>query len=566
MATATATRQPPNGNSATALPGSPVQPPYRSYEEGEYVVFEDVPVWCEHYSRQADQHFGPEELAQVVARCNERIEETNDFAPLVIRHTKDDGSADPPVVGLAGPFKLGTIGKQKPKTAILARMRFFKSDFDLAKRYPRVSVEYWFSKQDPTNGYFDPISLLGAETPELDLGIRYARRHAGRGEMCSRYSKTVIGFGDDKQRADYAASAMPGGVNTFVPTTAGMQGADHDRQRSGGHDRIDYDRDGAGRLPSPIDAAAIAQIVEALRPTIAEIVMQMVPVPQPQQQRDASELGDPYAADLDSGLDADADVDDADDMAGAEPFHADSAPAGPDGPSDLAGDADADNSDSEPSGTDGGKDAAAGSAPDSRSSKKEKHTMSVATAKDKQDDKTRSSQQTAGGDDTAVARYQKQVNDLTRERDEIKAKYEKAVRDASDSKAELKELQDRVGAIEANARHSARYAKLRDLEAEGYQFDIEDELKDFAQVSDEEFARHESRIRAHYSRVPLNGMQLTRPKSEGPDGNEATSDERARYSKEAAVNVERARREGQHADYGTELKAIYAREKKRMPE
>src|SRR5690606_880244 len=143
-------------------------------------------------------HFGRRELQRVCERCNERIEDTDDYVPIVLRHTGDD--IDPPVVGFAGPFRMGTVGNKKPLPAILARYRVFKKDAERVKRYPRVSVEYRFTSSAPANGYFDPISLLGAETPELDLGIRYGRRNSA-----------------DMQVLQYA-SAVPSGANAFIPS------------------------------------------------------------------------------------------------------------------------------------------------------------------------------------------------------------------------------------------------------------------------------------------------------------------------------------------------------------
>lgn len=545
--------------------GRVATPPYRSYEDGDFIVYEDVPVWCEHFSKQAEQHFGPAELARVVERCNGRIDDTDDYSPIVIRHTKGDdgsGSDDPPVVGLAGPFKLGQIGKLNPKAAILARMRFFKSEADRVKRYPRVSVEYWFSKKDPTNGYFDPISILGADTPELDLGLRYGKH--GDDEVCSRFSKNIT-F-DDLARADYAATSSPGGSNTFVPgmggsgsMSAGQKRRDADQDDDNADDSDDnadgsaqYERESCASdlNGAKLSAASIAQIVEAIRPVVREIIVQELPAPQSPEQFSA-EANAPKSGDVPvTG-------------AGAESTTTDSAPAG----ADLDGDGDTDIAigEEQPSGMEGGRDAAAGSKGKPQTSSKGKPPMFV-DLKDKKDDKARSSAQAAGNDDTAVARYQKQVDDLTKERDELRAKYEKASRESTDKTVELDEIKSRVSAIEADGRRNARYAKLRDLYAEGYVFELDDELKEFADASDEEFARHESRIRAHYQRVPIGRAIPLAPATHiGPNGKEVSPEDRERFAKEAAGNVAKARAEGKSASYGDELKAVYAREKKEMP-
>lgn len=575
-------------------------PEYRSYEDGEYVIYEDVPVWCEHYSRLVDQHFGGDELAKVAERCNERITETGDYSPIVLRHTKEDGANDPPVVGLAGPFKVGTIGKSKPKAAILARMRFFKSDIDQVKRYPRVSVEYWFKKSDPTNGYFDPISLLGAETPELDLGLRYSKRTED-GEKCIRYRRTInlgddsgdacTDNGDDTARADYAATAAPGGANTFVPNMSGDDDGKKKRKPGdgGAMDSVDYDRNGndsnSGQAGGPLSAAAIAQLVEAMRPVMKEIVMEMVPTPPPPPSPE--ETAEPFSADASAAEGSDGA---GDDVAGAGLNPPGSAPAG-DG-SDVAG-----KSSNEPGGQDGssGREAAAGDGSKSKSfnpKKAEAEDMANSTDKSKakysadlNGEFTKIVSETPANlkaADGVVARYEKlakqsielidsigaKLDTAATERDEYRAKYEKATREATDKGAALTELSARVESIEADRRHSARYAKLQDLvHQDGYMIDIEDELKDFASADDAAFDRHVERIKSKYQRVPLRGLPVAPGRFEGkrPE-NEANESDREKFSKQAAEDVFQARQRGDKSvTYESALKAVYQKANKAIP-
>lgn len=573
MATATA----PKSKAGRAPTLAIAQPPYHSYEDADgFVVYEDVPVWCEHFSKQADQHFGPDELTRVVERCNARIDDTDDYSPIVIRHTKDEGDSDPPVVGLAGPFKLGTIGKKNPKAAILARMRFFKGDAERVKRYPRVSVEYWFSKKDPTNGFFDPISILGADTPELDLGLRYSKAAHGdkNGLYVTRYSALAFG---ELSRADYAAAANPGGgggSNTFMPGTGvgkgkaskkpkananddpGDDGIDADECTEHGctdDDPAQYEREGSGEGKSsggsaglngvPMNAAALAQFVEAVRPVIREIITQEMPTPQPPQ---IAEPAPPVGMNSKSNMSADDPG-----SAGAEPFPpSGSAPAG----------------NETPGGMDEGQDAPAGLKSNPKSPSKGNNPM----ADDANKDKARNSAAAGGGDDTAVARYQKQVNDLTTERDELKAKYEKATREVTDTKAELVEVKSRIDAIEAEGRKNARYAKLIKLRDEGYttltdEF-VDEKLAKYAKRDDEMFEELLSDIRMNHSRVPIGrGLPMARATHEGPDGKQVSPEERERFAKEAAGEVAKARSEGKSLVYGDALKAVYAKAKKEIP-
>jgi hypothetical protein len=605
MATATATpnqrHTPFGGGSQPALMGVP-GPEFRSYEEGDYVVYEDVPVWCEHYSRLVGKKFGPSELAQVTARCNERITETGDYSPLVLRHTKEAGDNTPPVVGLAGPFKMGRIGNKKPKAAILARMRFRKEDIDQVKRHPRVSVEYWFSPDDPTNGFFDPISLLGAETPELDLGLRYSKEDAHAGEKCIRYHRTV-NFGDPAalNRADYAADAAPGGANTFIPGQAGTAGDPKRRKPdgAGSMDSIDYDRDGQQPFSGPLNALALAQMVAAMRPVIKEIVMEMVPAPQPPspeqneiaEQFSADGAGDASDANNMGALAGEGSAGAGDDVAGAGLPRTDSAPA-----VNGLGDA-SDESMGDPGSQDGdsGRDAAAGGGSKSKSPKPKQAEAEDMADSNTSKGKAKYSAELSGeltkivgetpanlkAADSVVARYEKfatqsiakidalgaSLDTITAERDMLKANYEKASRESGSKSQEIAELTARVGVIEADARHNARYAKLQDLVSkDGYTFDIEEELKDFAAVDDATFDKHIERIKKNFQRVPMRGLPLASGRHEGPGADEPTEEERALYAKEAAEEAYQAKQRGDRSvTFGTALLARYEKAKKKMP-
>ncbi len=102
---------------------------YETYEDGDFVVYENVPVWKEHVNEDGVR-FDKAALDRVVARCNHRIEDTGDFSAITLRHT-DDGASDfiPPVVGFAGPYSLVKLGNLKPLWHIVAdKFRIFKED------------------------------------------------------------------------------------------------------------------------------------------------------------------------------------------------------------------------------------------------------------------------------------------------------------------------------------------------------------------------------------------------------------------------------------------------------
>lgn len=245
--------------------------PAECYEEGDFVVYDDVPVWKEHVNHRdfgQPVPFDCEAMERVCRRSNERIEETGDYAPIVIRHTKDDGTFEPKVVGFAGPYHTRQLGKKKPVRAICARLRFFKRDLDEIKRYPRVSVEYWATKSQPTNGYLDPIALLGAETPELDLGIRYQKNTDSL--VCCRYAAAV------------ANPTAPAGANAFLPSDSR---------------KVAYAKESPVML-SPED---LQQIVDALTPVIEAKLGEMTAPPDDTAPADIEPPPDNAGAPPDAG-------------------------------------------------------------------------------------------------------------------------------------------------------------------------------------------------------------------------------------------------------------------------
>lgn len=601
-------------------------------EEGGFIVYEDVPVWTEHYSKAIGERFSEDDLHRIAAKCNQRIEDTGDYALLTVRHTKDDPDSEPPpVVGMAGPFHVGTFGNKSPKPAIFARFACYKEDREVVRRHPRVSVEYAYTKRDPKGGYFDVISLLGAEAPELDLGLRYAKRLAADPELCiGRYSRTVEFVdpdearisgqdGGDEEIARYAAEAMPGGSNAYVPggggglrkpkgkkgkpasspdssarhsridsgdgsksTTSSASGAKDivPSSQQGGPSQGGSDQGGSGHGSNGQGATVsygdqrgslsrvdISQIVAAMLPSIEESIRRIIPAPQPPPIENSSPDGDHDSdgdgldiADDDADSDPDSDSDfDVDALA-------DDAEAGSQGSSSKhAGGTDA-----------GGRDASA-SAPKTppagkkRPPKKERFSMSDKQIAN-QDDQSGSRKPS---DAIEIARYKKQISDLASERDkavaerdEYRAKYEKTNRESSDKGELIEQLKSRVDAIDAERRYNARYAKLMAIQNDGYKLDLEAEAKDCAAMNDDEFSRHESRIKANYQRIPVTMLPMDRPTHIGSRSHQETEismDERAKYDKQARSLVYRARQDGKQLEYLDAIRQVYQEAGKTMP-
>jgi len=176
----------------------------KTFPDEEFFLVRDVPVFTAHEAELSDGRrvvFGPEELAAIVENCNRRIEETGDYAVITLGHTPvpGEGGPQPEVVGFAGPFRLGEFAG---KPAILCDFHIFREYKDVLRRYPRRSPEFRLV-DDLRRTHLDPIALLGAAPPRLDMGLTLLYTERQGNVLVERY-----------------AAVMPAGGNTFVPSYA----------------------------------------------------------------------------------------------------------------------------------------------------------------------------------------------------------------------------------------------------------------------------------------------------------------------------------------------------------
>lgn len=123
-------------------------------------------------------------LKQIVEQCNARIEDTGDLVPITAGHTSDDPSVpEPDILGYACNFRMGSIGKDTPRAAIMCDMRIHRDNMERVKQLPRRSIELWpdlvidpvvLKKAD--RPAVDSIALLGAERPARDLGLMFHKK------------------------------------------------------------------------------------------------------------------------------------------------------------------------------------------------------------------------------------------------------------------------------------------------------------------------------------------------------------------------------------------------------
>ncbi len=146
----------------------------------EFTDSDDVVILDEHMLKDENGkpiiYIGPARLRYIAERANQRIKDTGDETPVVIGHTKDDADEDdqPEIVGFARNFRVKQFFKTGKK-AIYATISFLTSKLERIKQFPRRSVELWLS-----DWKIDPISLLGATTPERDLGLLRLSRDGAR--------------------------------------------------------------------------------------------------------------------------------------------------------------------------------------------------------------------------------------------------------------------------------------------------------------------------------------------------------------------------------------------------
>ena len=201
------------------LPRANVRPASEPFPEEQFVTIPNVPVFAEHQTKSRDGRtlrFSRDELQAVANRCNQRISETGDYAAISVGHTSDPGEPHqtPEVIGAAGPFRLGLLGEsgQRQRYCILADFHVRRDRLDRYNANPRRSPELWL-EDSYDEMFLDPISLLGAEAPRLDMGLTSMIDAKGSdGAFSHLYSAQKNG----RLREKYAA-ASPGDCNVFVP-------------------------------------------------------------------------------------------------------------------------------------------------------------------------------------------------------------------------------------------------------------------------------------------------------------------------------------------------------------
>lgn len=235
-----------------------------------FITKSDVPLLDEHTLKDEDGNeilkVDRRKLEEIARKNNERIAQTGDYTPYVVGHTREDAPEDeqPQIVGYATHFTVKPL-KKTGRYAIHAHSKFFADKKHLVNRFPRRSVELWLD-----DWKIDPIALLGATTPERDLGLLQLAR-GGRRKLRRVFNPNP---GPVRYQMPFPPAQTPSGPPAPAqPTTQDMQQGAGDPQ-----------------------AAAVAQAVVAMLEDTAE--WQWI-----RQQIEASQAAPPPAGDPMAGMD-----------------------------------------------------------------------------------------------------------------------------------------------------------------------------------------------------------------------------------------------------------------------
>jgi hypothetical protein len=185
----------------------------------KYELVRNVSYFDEHNKLHASgktSHYGRDELASIVEKCNARIADSGNLPALTDGHTPDDmdSAKMPAVLGYAGPFRLGMVGNKRPRWAIFANEHWLTKYSHLKDERRTRSVEIECAPAIKER-YFHSIAALGALAPQRDTGmVRYQLADAAdRGcvEKYSSYGGAFSGMPPDQsggttsKSEDYAA-------------------------------------------------------------------------------------------------------------------------------------------------------------------------------------------------------------------------------------------------------------------------------------------------------------------------------------------------------------------------
>ncbi len=497
------------------------------FPRDKFTRVRNVPIFAEHTTTGRDGKlmvYDRAALAAIAERCNGRIKDTGDFAPITAGHTPDkdqlaSGMEQPPVLGYAGPFRLGRIGNQKQRWAIFADEWRANNELQRFERLRRRSPEVWLEER-MEDRILDPIAALGAETPRLDLGLTKLCRTSD-GREVAKYQMypgasnvSVPGWGKDKKQAPPSAPATPGENGTMAYKAAALRAM---------RDAVLKYAAGVGSPPSNVPGSPnqlspelVDQIIVALAQTepFQFLLNMMEQGPQHAVDQPEDFLAPPTdgSEDPEHPMEEEAPVSDESTIPKQGEEALEDAPKPPkEGKTKEGNDF---LKDEEFDGEDEKKSYGAMSDEDKKCYAAHKRGMAsfrkkyACTPDGSVEDKQAMRDDRPG--DVVDEGLTMQTRNARPEDPELKARYARQQREIEELRNSVAQLSQAREAEQKSSRENERYNRLSALHNE-FVFDIKDEVESTKDLSDEQFNRHCGRIVANYSRIPLGVVMYTPP-------------------------------------------------------
>lgn len=176
------------------------------FPKAKYRKVRDVGAFSEHeYDRPVRvkgtgerktvrERYDRDALKAMVFNLNSPIRDTGNYPTITEGHTPDadakqpDGSEpkQPDVLGFCGPFRLGMVGNEKPRWAIMQDEHWLPEYESKMRSLPFRSPEV-YADRPIHNRIFHPVAALGSIPPALNTGMVRYRKNAD-GSSVAKYS------------------------------------------------------------------------------------------------------------------------------------------------------------------------------------------------------------------------------------------------------------------------------------------------------------------------------------------------------------------------------------------
>lgn len=468
-------------------PGDPlVQKAAKQFPPERYQRVARVPIFAEHETTEGPEKtpvkYSRDDLAAIVDRCNKRIADTGNFAPISDGHTptrqeRSQGKNDPDVLGFSGPFSLGMIGNENPRYAIFCDEHHRNDRFDRSQNMPYRSPEIWL-EQKKEDRFFHPIAALSTQAPRLELGMAQYERD-----------------GESVEVERYSAAAFPAAASVTIPKSENYD-AGESMDPNAAPDQQANDTNEI--VNAVLESEPIQLLIKAM-PVLQKLVDENNPAT---EEPGADDGGLPPANDAPVG------------DAPAEPVN----PAPADEPAAPAAEEPAapqPAAEPAPAPEPAPEDPTAGMADDER---EEYSSLSP----DGQDGYRKARARYMGR-----SHYSKKADDVVETR-VLRENYERL-------EAENTELRQQVASSQAESRQASRRERYSKLREKGFVLDVDKELERTKSFDDASFETHLTMIAENYQRAPLNEPAI--PIEASPAATDsATADRESEAYSRAAVS------------------------------